>query len=244
MFNALKARQLTKHGERWMNKPVFATLFIMLTVFLVVPACAEVSVTVRSDDSLSVVYEFKNLDQSVYDEAKTRFAADTIPRIIADNMASQNRTVQWSVVDATFFIDASRTIRNSFTLSGSGIISSSLNKTDLKQSYEVRTDWRKFRVDLTDSFSFDFSQNAAAPVEQWRKSNATTFYLENRATGTLDLQFYIVLPTSASEIQAASNTILYKMPASLLDQFLYSPFPVLAALAIALVIVLLYRRLR
>jgi hypothetical protein len=213
-------------------------------VFLVVPVCAEVSVTVRADDSLSVVYEFRNLDQSVYDEAKTRFAADTIPRIIADNMANQNRTVQWSVIDATFSDDASRTIRNSFTLSGSGLVSSSLNKTDMKQMYEVRTDWRKFKVDLTDSFSFDFNRYAAAPVEEWQKPNATAFHLENRATGTLDLQFYIVLPASASEIQVTSNTILYKMPASLLDQFLYSPFPVLAALAIALVIVLLYRRLR
>lgn len=227
-----------------MNKPVFAALFIVLTVFLVMPVRAEISVTVRPDDSLSVIYEFKNLDQSVYDEAKTRFAADTIPRIIAANMASENRTVQWSVIDATFSDNTTRTIRNSFTLSGSGIISSSLNKTDLKQSHEVRTDWRKFKIDLTDSFSFDFNQYAAAPAEEWQKPNATTFYLENRATGTLDLQFYIVLPASASEVHVVSNTIFYKMPGSLADQLLYSPFPVLAALAVALVIVLIYRRLR
>jgi len=244
MFNALKARHPTKHGEHWMNKPMFAALFIVLTVFLVMPVCAEISVTVRPDSSLSVIYEFKNLDQSVYEEAKTRFAADTIPRIIADNMANENQTVQWSVIDGTFSDDATWTIRNSFTLSGSGIISSSLNKTDLKQSYEVRTDWRKLKVNLTDSFSFDFNQYAAAPIAEWQKPNATTFYLENRATGTLDLQFYIVLPASASEVQAVGNTILYKMPGSLADQLLYSPFPVLAALAIALVIVLLYRRLR
>ncbi len=227
-----------------MKKSVFAALSVMLVVFLVMPVCAEISVTVRSGDSLSVIYEFKNLDQSVYDQAKTQFSADTIPRIIADNMATENRTVQWSVTDGSFFDDATRTIHNSFTLSGSGVITSSLNKTDLKQSYEVRTDWRKFKVNLTDNFSFDFNQYAATPVAEWQKPNATTFYLENRATGTLDLQFYIVLPASASEIQAVSDTISYKRPGSVVDQFLYSPFPVLVALAVALVIVLLYRRLR
>lgn len=227
-----------------MNKSAFAGLVVVLAVFLVVPVCAEIFVTVRFDDSLSVIYEFKNLDQPVYDQAKTQFSADTIPRIIADNMADENRTVQWSVTDATFSDDATRTIRNSFTLSGSGIMSSSLNKTDLKQTYEVRTDWRRFKVNLTDSFSFDFNQYAAAPVAEWQKPNATTFHLENSATGTLDLQFYIVLPESASEIQVVGNTILYKMPGSFADQLLYSPFPVLAALAVALVIVLLYRRLR
>lgn len=227
-----------------MNKPVFAALVIMLTVFLVVPVRAEVSVTVRVDNNLSVIYEFRNLDQSVYDDAKARFAADTIPKIIVANMANENRTVEYGVTDATYFDDATRTIRNSFTLSGSGIISSSLNKTDLKQVYEVRTDWRRFKVDLTGSFSYDFNNYAATPVAEWQKPNATTFYLENRATGTLDLQFYIVLPASASEVHAVSDTISYEMPGSSVDQFLYSPFPILIGLAVVLVIVLLYRRLR
>ncbi|HKZ95053.1 MAG TPA: hypothetical protein VJ249_10825 [Candidatus Bathyarchaeia archaeon] len=228
-----------------MKKHLLTVFIAILIASTVISAYAETTTNIRADDSLSVTFEFRNLDEAVYEQAKTQFAVDTIPKIIASNLEKGNQSVRWGLPATPLtFENANRTIRNSFFLGGSALATFTVNKTELKRMYEVKTDWRKFKVNLTGSFSVDFAQHAAKPVAEWQKLNATTFYFENRGTGAGDIVFYLVLPASASRVRGSGDTVFYDVPPYLEDQLLYSPFPVLGALAVALAIILLYRKIR
>ena len=158
-------------------------------------------------------------------------------------MDKTNQTVLWGTASIEHD-DASRTIRNSFYLGGSAIVSLTVNKTSLKRIYEVKTNWMKFKVNLADNFSIDFAQHLTKPIAEWQKTDATTFYYENWNTGTLDILFYLTLPASASEVRAQGDSVFYEGPPALEDQLLGTPFLILIALAVALLIILLYRKAR
>jgi len=219
---------------------VFVCLLALSSSMLV---NGEITGNVSVGDDLFVTFEFKDLDQSVYDQAKLQFTAEKIPEIIVNYYEQRNQTVGTRALPLDPE-DASRTIRSSFYLGGSAVVSLTVNKTTLRRVYEVKTDWRKFKVNLTDGYSVDFAQYAAKPVAEWQKPNDTTFYLENRDTGTLDVLFYLVLPSSASAVRVEQDTVFYEVPVVLEDVFLGTPFLILIALAVALVIILLYRKAR
>jgi hypothetical protein len=219
---------------------VFVCLLALSSSMLV---NGEITGNVSVGDDLFVTFEFKDLDQSVYDQAKLQFTAEKIPEIIVNYYEQRNQTVGTRALPLDPE-DASRTIRTSFYLGGSAVVSLTVNKTTLRRVYEVKTDWRKFKVNLTDGYSVDFAQYAAKPVAEWQKPNDTTFYLENRDTGTLDVLFYLVLPSSASAVRVEQDTVFYEVPVVLEDVFLGTPFLILIALAVALVIILLYRKAR
>ena len=226
-----------------MKKHLLAVLVSVLILSSFALAKGEITGNVSVGESLFVTFEFKGLDQEVYDQALTQFTAQRIPETIAGNLEEKNQTVLWGT--ATLEHDnASRMIRSSFYLGGSGIVGFTVNKTTLKRVYEVKTDWRKFKVNITDSFWVDFASALAAPVAEWQKTDATTFYYENRNTGTLDVIFYLALPASATGVRVEDDKVLYEMPPLLEDQLLGTPFLVLIALAVALLIVLLYRKVR
>jgi hypothetical protein len=220
---------------------VAACLFILLSPMLV---NGEITGNVSVGEDLFVTFEFKGLEQSVYDQAKLQFTANRIPDIIVNNYMQKNQTVGARALPLDPD-DASRTIRNSFYLGGSAIVSFTVNETTLKRVYEVKTDWRKFKVNLTDGYSIDFAQLAAEPVADWQKPDDTTFHLENSDTGSLDvLSFNIVLPSSASAVRAEQDTIFFEMPPYAEDILLGTPFLILIALAVALVIIFVYMKAR
>jgi hypothetical protein len=150
----------------------------------------------------------------------------------------------WLGPQIDIYDDANRAIHISFFLGGSDIISFIVNGTTMKRAYQVKTEWRKFQVNLTSDFSIDFAKNLAEPLAQWPKADATTFFYESMHTGTLDISFYLVLPSSASSIQVQGDTVFYDMPPRFEDQLLNSPFLILGVLAVALVMVLIYRKAR
>jgi hypothetical protein len=227
-----------------MKKALLVAVFAcLLTLSLPTLAKAEITGNINVGEDLFVTFEFRSLDQTVYDQAKLQFTAEKIPEIIMNSFEQKNQTVGTHALPLESE-DASRMIRSSFYLGGSAIVSFTVNKTTLKRVYEVKTDWRKFKVNLTDGFSVDFVQHAATPVAEWQKLNDTTFYYENRETGTLDVFFYLVLPSSASKVRAEGDTVFFEMPPSAEDILLGTPFLILIALAIALVIILLYRKVR
>ena len=227
-----------------MKKHLLTVLVGVLILSSFALAKGQITGNVSVDESLFVTFEFKGLDQEVYVQALTQFTAQRIPETIANNVEKKNQTVLWGTA-ALEHDNASRMIRNSFYLGGSGIVSFTVNKTTLKRVYEVKTDWRKFKVNITDSFSVDFASALATPVAEWPpKTDATTFYYENRNTGILDVLFYLALPASATGIRVQGDTVFYEGAPALEDQFLGTPFLILIALAVALVIVLLYRKVR
>jgi len=227
-----------------MKKALFAAVFVcFLTLSLSTLAKAEITGNISVGEDLYVTFDFISLDQTVYDQAKIQFTNEKIPDIIAYNFEQRNQTVGTRALPLDFD-DATRSISSSFYLGGSAIISYTINQTTLKRIYEVKTDWREFQVNLTDNFSIDFAQLAATPVDEWQKQSDTTFYYENKNTGTLDVSFHLSLPTSASQVSAEGDTVFFEMPPLAEDILLGTPFLVLIALAIILVIVLLYRKVR
>ncbi len=239
-----------------MKKIALTGLIILLTLSAVFPVNAS-SITIKGtvDDNLFVAYDFEKLDPLVYDQAKInpQFNISTIPQVILKNFEKKNQTaVSWGLAPQTnVYDDVNQTIHISFFLGGSDIISFTINRTTLKRTYQVNTEWRNFEVNLTGNFSVDFAQSLAKPVFEWQKIDYTDShgivhpaYYENKQIGTLDMFFYLILPASASGIHVQGDTVIYEMPPRMEDQLLSSPFLILGALAVVLVIALLYRKVR
>jgi len=229
-----------------MKKLALATLIIALTFSVALPVNAQTTIKCAVDDTLFVAYDFENLDQAVFELAKIQFNAETIPNIIVKNLEQTDQTlVRFGFGSQPLVFDNdTNTIHTSFFLSGSDIISFSVNRTTMERTYRVKTDWRKIQVNLTSNFSIDLAQSLAKPVAEWQKPNETTFHYETEQQDTLNIIFDIILPSSASNVQVQADTITYDMPPRLEDQLLNSPFLILGALAIGLIIILIYRKVR
>jgi hypothetical protein len=130
-------------------------------------------------------------------------------------------------------------------LGGSDIISFTIDRTTMGRTYQIKTDWRNFQLNLTSNFSINFTQYFAEPVGNWQKPSQTTFYIESHETGFFDtLSFNLTLPATAANIQAQGDTITYEVPPYFEDVFLNSPFLILAVLMVVIIVVLIYRRVR
>ena len=105
-------------------------VFVLFTVFLavlVVPVHASVSVTSTIGDSVYVVYDFQNLNSTVYDEIKAIYQfniSTTISTAIVKNLEAQGqKQVQSSLGPETGeFDDVAKSIHVSFYIWDSDII--------------------------------------------------------------------------------------------------------------------------
>jgi len=238
------------------KKPTITLVcLIVLLVVSVTPVSAFVSVESTIGDNIYIIYNFENLDPAVYNETmrNNQFNSSTIPQIIMKNLEKQNLTRISFGFPTQSNYDANKTIRVSFYLGGSDIISFTINRTSMRRTYQVKTEWRKFQVNLTTSFSIDFAQYFGEPVANWQKTNHTdpggsthpAFYYETAGTGFLDtLSFYFILPATATNIQVEGDTTTYEVSPYFEDVFLNSPFLILAVFIIIIAIVLVYRRVK
>jgi len=231
-----------------MRKLDVACLIAILILSAALPVNAQVTSTSTTtvDETLFITYNFENLDQAVYTQALTEVKADTIPSQITQFLGQQGKTlVSWGFSPQPLvFNNETRSIRASFFLGGSDVISSSLNRTSMKRTYQVKTEWTRFRLELTSSYTINFALYVTKQVAEWQKTNATTFYFENKQTGLLEVFSYIKLPASASQVQAVGDVISYEMPPRFDDLLLGSPFLILIALAVVFIIIILYRKAR
>jgi hypothetical protein len=211
----------------------------------IVPVHASVSVTSTISDSMYVIYDIQNLNSTIFDEVKNnpQFNISTIPTTIVKNLENQGRKqVSWGFGPQTdvVFNDAARAIQVSFYLWGSDVLISTINRTTMKRIYEVKTDWRKFQLNLTNNYSIDFTQILAKPVAEWQKTNETTFLYESQ-----DVSCKFILPQTATQVQANADTITFEGGSfSFWDVFLNSPFLILAVLIIVIIIALVYRKIK
>ncbi len=227
-----------------MNKSVQIVIVMIVVLSTAMAVEAETTVNVQVEDNLFLTYEFMKLDPIVYEQALTEFTAERIPQVIAANLGTKNQTFRWGLgAEPLTFDNVTSSIRNSFFIGGSAIISYTLNRTTVRRVYEIKTDWRKFKVNLTDSYSIDFAQRLAKPVSEWEKPSSTTFYYVNREAEAPDIFFTINLPAS-SGVRVQGDTIIFEDQLHLEDQLIDSPFLILIALVVALAIVLLYRKAR
>ena len=235
---------------------ILVTIFALL-LFSTTTVHATVSFESKIEDNIYVTCNFENLAEAVYDAAKANqqiFNGSTIPKIIAMNLEKQGLTrVTCEGVQDNTYVDANKAIHVSFLLGGADIISPTINRTTLKRACQVKTDWRKFQVNLTSNFQVDFAQHFAEPVDTWQKIDQPdsagnvhpAYFYETPETESLGkLSFKFILPSTATNVQANGDAITYDMPPSFDDVFLGSPLLILAAIIIVVVIALVYRRLK
>lgn len=231
-----------------MKKPALTVIcFTVLLFVLVAPVYASVSVESTVGDNIAIIYNFENLDSTIYNEtiANKQFNSSTIPQIIKKNLETQGLTNVNYGSQPNTYDNATKTISASFYLSGSDIISFAVNRTIMRKTYQVKTEWRNFQVNLTSSFSIDFAQYFAEPVEKWQNPNQTTYYIETHGTGFFNVvSFKFTLPTTATNVQAQGDTITYDFPLYFEDVFLNSPFLILVVLITVIIVALVYRRVR
>jgi hypothetical protein len=229
-----------------MGKRALAVLIAALILSTVLPVHAAVTIEATADDSLFVTYSFENLDQAVYDQAVTQITAETIPQAIVNTLGQLDlKRVQYGFGPEPLVLSSeTRTIKASFFLSGTDIITFTMDRTTMKRVYQVKTEWRKFQLSLTSNFTISFSDRLDTPVSDWQRPDATSLYFESKQTDAPDIFFYLNLPSSAQNVRVEAETVLFEMTPSLEDQVLNSPLLILAALAVALVLVLIYRKVR
>jgi len=250
-----KASNITyKTGERTRMRGLTATsILLVLLVTLVTPVYASVTIQATIDQNIHVVFDFQNINSTIYDEAiqQQLFNASTIPRAIEENFEQRDQKSAECMYDPTqaIFDDSTRSIHVEFLLFGSGIISVAFSKTTMNKIYSVRTDWRKFHANLTDNYVLDFNQYFGKPIAEWEFENKTTparYYYNHTSSIEFDPICHFILPSRAINPHVAEDmdTIVFELPLPLGESLLSSPFLVLVALIIVNVVAVLYRKIR
>ncbi|KPV65485.1 MAG: hypothetical protein AOA65_0089 [Candidatus Bathyarchaeota archaeon BA1] len=238
-----------------MKKLIAMSLFFFLFFTLITSVNASVTIQATIDQSIYVVFNFENINSTIYERIKEHealFNSSTIPKIIMKNLKNQNLTYAAYHNPELVFDDAKRSIQARFHLSGSDILNFTLNKATMAKICYARTDWRKFSVNLTDTLSLDFKVYFGTPVAQWKRINYTdpqkrtysAYYYNYTGPSPFDPLCYFILPTTATSVRAIGDTVIFEIPPSLEDVLLNSPFLIISALIIVNIAVFLYREVR
>jgi len=236
-----------------MRELTVTTLLLVLLVVMITPSFASVSIQATIDQNIHVVFNFQNIDSTIYNETirQDSFCVSTIPQAIEESLEERELRNAECIYDPTqeIFEDSTRSIRVEFLLIGSDIIYVMINKTTMNKIYNVRTDWRKFHVNLTDNYVLDFSEYFGKPMTEWEFENKTTparYYCNDISSIEFDPTCYFTLPSRAINPHIAEDmdTIVFELPLPLGESLLNSPFLILVALIIVNVVAVLYRKVR
>lgn len=234
-----------------MRKLAATHLLLILPIMLITPAYASVEMQATIDENVHVAFTLENITSTVYDEIKQNepiFNITTIPRTIIKTLEDQDltrATYGYAHENGIIFNDTTRSLHTEFFLAGSDIISFTLNEATMNRTYQVQTEWRKFQVDLTQNLTLDFAQYFDAPVSNWTYNDSEkTYHYEYTEADSFDPSFSFVLPPTAHNVQTTDDTITFEIPSPPEDIWLASPFLILVALIIGIMVALLYRRVR
>jgi len=244
-----------------MRELAATSLLVVLLVTLVTPAYAFVTIQTTVNQDLHVTFDFGIINATIYEKAKNSIVESTIPNIILDNLRQQNLTQVYCYTEPLVFNDSAQSIRVTFHLYGSDILNFTVNVKSMNRTYYLRTDWRKFYVNITNGFSLNFTKYFDRPISHsppsppslpWQILNYTdlegkihrAYFCNYTELSSSDPLCYFILPTTASNIHAVGDTIIFELPPSFEDSLLNSPFLVLGALIVVNLAVFLYRKVR
>lgn len=238
-----------------MKKSIVACLLFVLFTTMIPPDHASVTIQAVIDENIHVVFNFENINSTIYADIKQHKPSldhSTIPQIIVKNLKQRNLTHVEYYDSQLVFDDLDRSIHATFYLSGSDVFNFTVNKAMVVRVYHVRTDWRRFHVNLTDRFSLNFTEYFGTPVAKWQKINYTdpqnrvhpAYFYNYTGPSPFDPLCYFILPTTATNVRAVGDTIIFEATASLEDTLLNSPFLILGALIVVNIAAFAYRRLR
>ncbi len=239
-----------------------ATSFLaVLLVTLITPGYASVTIQATVNQDLHVTFDFGIINATIYERVKNSIMESTIPNIILDNLKQQNSTQVYCYTEPLVFNDTAQSIRVTFYLYGSDILNSTVNTKSMNRICYLTTDWRKFYANITNGFSLDFAKYFDRPISHsppsppslpWQMLNYTdpegkihrAYFCNYTELSSSDRLCYFILPTTASNIHAVEDTIIFELPLSFEDSLLNSPFLVLGTLIVANLAVFLYRKVR
>jgi len=225
-------------------------LTVVLTSLLIASAYASTASIQANIDNvnqeLNVTFKLMMDNATIYNRLKNNSSLlneTSIPRTIQTNFAKKG---ELTYSNAGISYGANYSILSTFQLSGQGVMSSTIDRATGIQSFQVSTTWREFSLNITDGPFFNFTNNLATPLTEW-KSNATngiqSFIFSNSTAG---VSCSFVLPNSATNVARASQTISFDVPYQVPfgDKLIDSPVLVLIALAVAGLIIFVYRKTR
>ena len=230
-----------------------ASLIFVLFAALITSVHASVTIQAVIDQSIHVVFSFENINSTIYADIKQHkpsFDHSTIPQIIVNNLKERNLTHVVYHDSKLAFDELNNSMHATFYLSGSDILNFTL--AAMTRTYRVRTDWRKFHVNLTDRLSLNFTEYFGTPIAQWQRINYTdpenrihpAYFYNYTGPSQFDPLCYFILPTTATNVRAIEDTIIFEAPAPLGDILLNSPFLILGVLIVVNIAAFVYRRMR
>ena len=224
-------------------------LFLLLVVVLVTPVHASVTTQAIINQDIQVLFDFRNISPDIY--GNITITETTIPETIKNNLMQRGLThvdYRYAPLD---FNSTENSLHVAFILFGSDILNVTVNTKAMTKTYHVRTDWRKFQVNLTDGFSLNFTEYFGEPVERWQRINYTlnakthpAYYHNFTYSNTIDPACYFILPAAATNVQVAGDILTFELPLSFGDSLLNSPFLILGALIVVNIAFFLYRRVK
>jgi len=238
-----------------MKKMVAINLFCFIFFSLVTPIYASVTVQGIVEQNIHVTYTIENINATSYEKILEQkiFNVSTIPQVVETYLKQRNLENIIVDYDSTkeIFNNSTRSIQIEFSLGGSDIIDSTLTPAAITKTYNVKTEWRKVLVNLTNDFSLDFAEYFETPVSEWQIVNHTingemhpTYVYNYTDTAAFDPLCRFVLPAKATNIHATKDTIIFELPIPLEDNLISSPFLVLGVLIIANIFLIVYRKVR
>jgi len=242
-----------------MKKSTVHCLLFILLLMLIRPVHASVRIQATINEDVHVSFHFTSIDSTTYNEiiSSGLLDASTIPGIIQENFERRNLTDAECIFDPTQDIFDNLTIRVEFYIVGSDIVHFAVNKTTMNRIYGVATEWRKFHVNLTEDISLNFTEHFGRPLSMsppWRLINYTdpndgiykAYYCNCTSPSSFGSECYFVLPSEATDIHIGEDmeTIVFELSPSVEESLLNSPFLILGALIVAIIVSSLYRSVR
>jgi len=236
-----------------MKRIVLASLFCLLLVTSIAPVYASVTIEALIDDTFHVSFNFDfGNNSTLYDQivAQQVFSISSIPSTIERNLEKQNLTkVSLTQIPAnSFFNDDEKSIHIAFYLGGEHILSYTVDRTALTRTYNAKTNWIKFNINLTNTLALNFTKY----FTNWQRVSYTIsgnvhtafFYNSTAGTAPFNVNCYFILPLAAKNIKAVGDTLTFEMPLLIEDRLIDSPILILGAIIIANIIAIIYRKVR
>lgn len=231
-----------------MRKFMFGALLTVILCNVLVVSVYATSVTVETGitQNFHVVYTFSNINESIYGNIKTNMTKDTVPTALHDNMVQKGHVGVDPYNQSITFNDNIYSIVSAFNLQGTSIINSTINRAAKIETFRMNTVWRKFYLNVTTDFHFNFTQDLAKPLYNWTNSTAGGITSYSYLNSTAEVTFSFQLPSYASNTAVSGDMITFDAPykTSFEDSLISSPILILIALAVAGVIVYVYRKIR
>ena len=224
-----------------MNKTaiIVSTLILVYLLFLsrvgagATQADIHIQLNVREGGTAEFTIEIINLNSTVYEQAKE--AKITIETAIIEAINASSVEIN--------FKNETRSIEITCSISDDRV-KEDVDKDRMIRVIRVETEWRKFKLPLTQNFSIDFAEPLSARVSTWNKTEKGYIYSSISDFG--EVVFEIVGPDSTMNFYVGEDeeTVIFELPLSKVDLFINSPYTILIIVIIAIIVATVYRKLR